>query len=140
MNEWCVYTDHTVLLSGQWKYRKLHEVSPDYLLTVYQNKNGCQDKALIVYIEKNLDRIKAKKEGVPYILEEEPEKEAVCTKRKYLTKQAARDALGQIRNDPGNHKKPIRSYECPDCSAWHLTSMPIEVWKEKERLLKRSNQ
>lgn len=138
MNEWLVYTDHTVLLSGKWKYRKLYEVSADYLLTVYQNRNGVQDKALIAYIEKNLDRIKAKKEGIPYIPEEEPKNETVCTKRQYPTKQAARDALRQIREAPGDHKKPIRSYECPDCSAWHHTSLPIEIWKEKERLLKGS--
>ncbi|MCX6755524.1 MAG: hypothetical protein NT068_03255 [Candidatus Nomurabacteria bacterium] len=31
------------------------------------------------------------------------------------------------------HKKPIRSYECEKCSAWHLTSMPYEVWKELEK-------
>ncbi len=137
MNEWLVYTDYTMLLSGKWKFHKLHEVPPDYLLNIHQNRNGCQDTALINYIEKNLDRIKAKKEGIPYILEEEPKIEAiVCTKRQYPTKQSARDALKKIREAPGNHKKPIRSYECSDCSAWHHTSLPIEVWKEKVNSIK----
>lgn len=89
MYEWIVYEDDSTLLSGQWKGFKISEVPAQYFLTAYQNRNGHHDKALIAWIEKNLDRLKAEKDGVPFVppapdevvLQKEPKKEVLCTKK-----------------------------------------------------------
>lgn len=125
-----VYTDHTTLCNGKYKFYKLHEVPVDYLINIYENLKGSTDKALAAYVEKNIDRIKARKEGLPFIVEPIVEKE-VCTKKYYPTKGEARKALKIIRESQGDHKKPIRSYECEKCSGWHHTSLTIEEWKQK---------
>lgn len=33
-------------------------------------------------------------------------------------------AMTTIARDPRDTKKPVRAYECPACSSWHLTSLP----------------
>lgn len=155
MSEVEIYTDETVLVLGDFKGYKLNQVPPIYLLKLHKHRKGISDKALVNYVEKNIEGIlEARRKDLPYffenkVIEKAPleeikqstafvEQKPVCTKKQFPTKKDARDALKIIRNSPGNHKKPIRSYECPHCSAWHHTSMPIEVWKEKEKLLKRS--
>lgn len=55
-----------------------------------------------------------------------------CEKKTYATKSLARESLKRIREEEGNNKKPIRSYECPYCSGWHLTSIPIEGFEEEK--------
>jgi capsule polysaccharide modification protein KpsS len=135
MSTGLVYTDHTTLSSGKYKFYKLHEVPAEYLLNIFSNLTGCVDKSLAEYAEKNIDRIKAKADGFPFIVEAQVEVER-CTKIQYMSKKVAREALQKIRDAPGDHKKPIRSYECEKCSAWHLTSVPIEVWKENQQMHK----
>jgi hypothetical protein len=109
------------------------------LLSIYSISSpislACVDKSLAEYAEKNIDRIKAKADGFPFIVEAQVEVER-CTKIQYMSKKVAREALQKIRDAPGDHKKPIRSYECEKCSAWHLTSVPIEVWKENQQMHK----
>lgn len=138
MNEWMVYNDHTILSTGRWRGYALHTIPARYFLNIYSNHKSFADKALVAYIEKNLERIQAKHAGLPYIPEVEPVALLQCTKKQFPTQKAARDALKKIRELPGDHKKPIRSYECPVCSAWHHTSMPIQEWKRQQEEQKRS--
>lgn len=121
-----------MLSTGKYKFYKLHEVPAEYLLNIYSNLTGCVDKSLAEYVEKNIDRIKAKAKGLPFIVEAPIEIDE-CTKKQYVSKKVAREALQRIRDAPGDHKKPIRSYECEKCNAWHLTSAPIEIWKENQK-------
>jgi hypothetical protein len=46
-----------------------------------------------------------------------------CKKKTYLTKAEAVEKIRAIRAEGGDHKKPIRSYRCPKCDNFHLTSM-----------------
>jgi hypothetical protein len=124
------YTDHTVLLTGKYRFYKLHAIPPDYLLNIYKNPSGCQDKLLVEYVQSNIEEIKTRPVTGKVILEE-TEVKPICTKTPYATKKLANEALKHIRNIDDGNKKPIRSYECDQCNQWHLTSIPYEVWKEK---------
>lgn len=48
-----------------------------------------------------------------------------CGKRRFRDHLQAVRALHNISNraTPGDHI-PVRSYACPMCSGWHLTSQP----------------
>lgn len=51
-----------------------------------------------------------------------PSGEQVCTKARFATEELAAAELEQIaRLSPREHK-PVRTYECPLCKGWHLTS------------------
>lgn len=48
-------------------------------------------------------------------------------KRRYRDKQEADDSMHGIQNGfgrPGRDGAVCRSYECPGCKGWHLTSRP----------------
>ncbi len=50
-----------------------------------------------------------------------------CAKRRYRTDIAAKFALGRISAaipDEDRPKRPVRTYRCPKCRGWHLTSQP----------------
>ena len=134
-----IYTDETVLKGTRYKNHKLCDVPVEYLLNVQARPKGFTDKALVAYVHNNLDRLLAKKNGVPFI-KKETTRRPLCQKEVYVTKGDARRALKRIRESPSIDKKPIRSYECEWCSYWHLTSLPIEKWKEEEQALKKSKE
>lgn len=48
-----------------------------------------------------------------------------CRKRRYRDRIAAEFALSNIRHrdSAGREKQEQRSYQCPRCRGWHLTSM-----------------
>lgn len=111
------YTDDTILSFGKHKWVSLCRVPADYLLKIHANK--CYHNPEIrEYIESNIERIRARKEGVI----ETPPFEFPCTKITYISQKQAKEALATIRQTNQEHKKPIREYECEKCGGWHLTS------------------
>jgi len=50
-----------------------------------------------------------------------------CGKRCYATEQDAENALQHLARTLTdlNVKRSVRSYQCPSCGKWHLTSNPI---------------
>jgi hypothetical protein len=52
-----------------------------------------------------------------------------CAKTKYYSEKFAKEQLNKIINSKGEHKKPVRAYECEYCGQWHLTSMPLSEYK-----------
>ncbi len=120
-----MYTDETVLDYGKYKNKKLKDIPSDYFINVCKT-GGNEHTELKKYIEENIGRFpgisifvfKHTNEFVPFI----------CEKRTYPTKKAAMDSIAQPTKQ--QKKKPIRAYECEKCSGWHLTSMPIELFKE----------
>lgn len=53
------------------------------------------------------------------------ERRRSCGKRWYADRIAADLALARIRAwGRALHKDPVRSYHCPGCDGWHLTSVP----------------
>jgi hypothetical protein len=56
-------------------------------------------------------------------------------KRTYPDKGRAKAALYRtlqhvFTNKDSAYKTGLRAYQCPDCGAWHLTSMTLEQWKQ----------
>jgi hypothetical protein len=118
-----MYTDNTPLPFGKYKYVSLCRVPPDYLLNIYQDKTI--RKELLEYIENNMERIIMRKEGII----ETPSLELVCDKISYYNEKLAKQVLNRIHKYEHDYKVPVRAYECPKCSQWHLTSMPLEEYK-----------
>lgn len=140
------YHDETILQTGRFKGYKLCEIEMQYFINIYKSQPSF-DMQLIRFVKENIVRILEAKEKrfpkLPPAIQAEPEKKELyqdCKKIKYPTKKEARYALKHIREMENGqiHKKPVRSYECEHCSMWHHTSMPIEVWKEIQKLKKTS--
>ncbi|MCX6753097.1 MAG: hypothetical protein NTW62_02015 [Candidatus Nomurabacteria bacterium] len=120
------YSDNSIIISGKYKFTLVKNLPVKYLLNIY-NSNNRNDKQLFEYVKENIDKIKARSSGKKTV-------EIKCDKIAYVSRKEARFHLKRIRETgEQEHKKPIRSYECDKCSAWHLTSMPYEVWKELEK-------
>jgi hypothetical protein len=47
-----------------------------------------------------------------------------CTKHCYVSENEAQQAIDHCMKRPRNRPKQLRSYECPRCGFWHLTSKP----------------
>lgn len=122
-----MYTDDSILPRGKFKFRRLKDVPIKYLEGLAKSKGGGFDPELIKYIAENIDRIR---EGFPKLVPVIPLVPFICEKKTYPTQADAKRALAKIRTDEGEHKKPIRTYECEKCSGWHLTSKPIEEYKK----------
>ena len=119
------YDDNTILTFGKYKFTKLCRVPPDYLLSIYKDKN-CPHKELVDYVHENIGRIMQRKRGeVPT-----PKLTMICDKIPYPTEKAAKFEINRIKVLEQENKKPVRCYECDKCSAWHLTSIPHEEWKK----------
>ena len=59
-------------------------------------------------------------------------KKRPCVKKAFETKEAAIVRLAEIAlNKTVTGKKPVRSYRCPFCKNWHLTSIPRNQFKKK---------
>lgn len=134
-----MFTDDTLLTFGKYKFVRLCRVPPEYLLAIHKNKTALSrevmleipsatGKELLEYIEANLERIQARQRGEI----DAPEIELTCEKLPFPNEKAAKAEIRRIQaREQENQKKPVRAYECEKCSAWHLTSITIEVWKNK---------
>lgn len=69
-----------------------------------------------------------------------------CGKRAWPTEELAQRALTNIwrRPRPGGRQMELRTYQCPDCGHWHLTSKPqdwigrpshAELWRRHQLAL-----
>lgn len=55
-----------------------------------------------------------------------------CEKHKFKTELDAKIALMRIqsKDNPRRPKQEKRTYLCPDCEKWHLTSTPLRTDKK----------
>jgi len=51
-----------------------------------------------------------------------------CPKKTFLSREEARSFARQLRS-----ARRLRPYRCPDCSAWHLSSMSRSEHKRKAK-------
>lgn len=94
----------------------------NYLIGLYGDKTAMWKYPEIKqYIEANMDRLIQTQETdikpKDYLLP--------CYKYSYLDEKIANEQLKIVREDKGDHKKPIRAYQCEKCGFWHLTSKPL---------------
>jgi len=130
LKKYQTYNDNTLLKLGENKFVSLCRVNPTHLLQIYKKgkKNPAKaNNALMVYIEKNMDKINARLKGILPI----PKLEIRCVKQVFPSEKSAKEKLGLIEKTKQEHKKPIRVYECEKCSGWHLTSIPIKEWTKE---------
>lgn len=136
------YTDDSILTTGKYKFTKLKKIPSEYFLNIFyrENKNGkYPDKKLISYIEDNMEKI-LERTG-----QEPPETELkvldyrmqgkslviICKdtdKIIFLSEKDAKSEIQRINKRAQEHKKPTRSYECPKCGGWHITSKAHKDW------------
>ena len=123
-----MYTDETVLNWGRHKLFKLIDVPKEYLINFYNNKSYYNDQ-LKEYVETNIESIR---ERIPPKI---PPKKIlqICHEAPFPTKQDAKYELKKIqRSGYKGFDVPIRTYECKVCGAWHITSEPVEKFKNTE--------
>jgi len=143
------YTDNSVVDLGGGHSLNLNEISVIKLLRKYRKhkkKTSNINQEFITYVKSNLQRFYDEAEasgnisvmdsikGLGFIPMEKTREELlaeICSKEIYTSKKAANTALVKIKDSEQTNKKPVRSYECDECSFWHLTSIPLSVWKEK---------
>lgn len=59
-----------------------------------------------------------------------------CTKATYRTKQDADDEMRRIAKTSDRKTIPARSYLCPHCHLWHLTSQPLKQELKNNEIVK----
>lgn len=119
-----MFTDDTILSFGKYKAYRLRDVPAFYLINLHKNGGGI-DPDLRKYINDNIDSIRARFLDFP-----EPINRVtfICEKRTFPTKKDAMDSIKKPAKQ--DKKRPIRAYECPKCSGWHLTSKEVEEYKK----------
>lgn len=120
-----MYNDETILTYGKYKMWKLKDIPVEYFQKIWGN-GGTGDIDLMNWIKENREKLDLKSKQ---IIQEASFVPFICDKKTFSTKADAKQSLSKIRESKGDHIKPMRTYECPKCSGWHLTSMPIEVFK-----------
>jgi len=132
-----MYTPETRLDFGKYKTLQLKYASPHYLMELYRNVDVIKDKPeLKEYIETYYPEVLVKK-PLPVLSTPKVKLASkidsrfsgfLCTKRAFPTKK---DAMDSIVKPPKrrNGKAPLRAYECPKCSQWHLTSKSVEEYR-----------
>ena len=133
------YTDDTILTQGEHRLTILRNVPPEYLLELYKTRKT-KDKELLKYIDKNLEKIKARQEdklkglrrdhGYKLIGKSMHLTCASTDKLIYLTEKDAKLEIKRIKKKKQKRKKPVRAYQCVKCGGWHLTSLALEEWEK----------
>lgn len=117
--------DDTLFPYGEYRFTRMSKVPADYLLKL-SGKKANLSKPFIKYIKDNLHIIQSKVET-----NEIETVSLICKKILYINEKIAKIALSRIKEIEQGHKKPIRAYECEVCGGWHLTSIPLDVFKVK---------
>lgn len=117
-----MYTEETVLTYGRYTGKMIKDVPVDYLINVFKT-GGDEHAALKEYMEANADKYP----GLTLIGWFKSKRNVMvdfkCIKRTFPTKKTAMDSIANPKSKQKG-KRPIRAYECPVCSGWHLTSKP----------------
>jgi len=130
------YSDDTIMPYGGYRGFPVKNLPKKYLYNVLKDKKNARPE-FIEYIIENAQRLGIKipvdvpKLKLPKYVPPEEMVQFICDKKTFATEKDARRSLKTIRNAEGDNKKPIRVYECPECSGWHLTSMDIEIFKNE---------
>lgn len=140
------YTDDTILDFGEYKGVRLCRVPAEYLYGFFR-QNRFPNPEIKKYIIANIWLIRKKVNGsipsLPVIYEEIAEEQPTkkekedadkrpCVKYTYGSEAIANEVLRKIKRAKHtyNAPRPIRSYLCKHCGAWHLTSAPFQPIKE----------
>lgn len=117
-----MYTDETILDYGKYRNKKIKDIPKDYFVNVFIT-GGDQHVELKKYIEANLDKFPGLTMLAWFDKKQDVMVQFKCNKRTYPTKKSAMDSI-VAPTTKSSRPVPIRAYECPECSGWHLTSKP----------------
>lgn len=121
-----MYTDETILDYGGYKNTRIKDIPKIYLINVYRS-GGKEHEKLIEYIQANIEKFPIL---ALYVKKGGPVVTFKCDKRTFPTKKDAMESIVKPKTKTKNKSAPIRAYECPDCSMWHLTSKPDRRFDE----------
>lgn len=114
-----MYSDDTLMPFGKYELHPLKHIPNSYLINLWVSNGKSikeRDEALYEWMEKKIAPLTIKPPKEPLVT-------FICSKETYATEADARFRLKTIRNrNTKSSKIPIRIYECPNCSGWHLTS------------------
>ncbi len=116
MNE---VTGDTLFPFGEYRFTRMKNVPAEHLLK-YSGRKAPIPERFRKYIRENIAAIKTVAE-----FGESKHLELPCKKLVYINESIAKQALNVISKKEQDHKKPIRTYECPICGGWHLTSKQL---------------
>lgn len=124
-----MYTEDTVLDYGGYKNTRIKDLPSIYMINVYRS-GGKEHEKLIEYIQANIEKfpilaLYAKKGGKAIVTFK-------CDKRTFPTKKDAMESIVKPPTKTRNKPIPIRAYECPICSGYHLTSKPDRRFQNEE--------
>ena len=105
---------HGIVPFGEYRDMPIEEVPKEYLISLCCNGRFKRNVPhwMIQYIVAHYhDELSWSKPG------------RICYKLAYATEKVAKQHLAAIR-ETNSPRKPIRAYECPHCSQFHLTSKP----------------
>jgi len=107
---------------GKYKFQRLGAIDPKYLLNLIHNIGNVPpnlSEPLREFVEMNMETLKRRANG-----EEPMPTFKQCRKVAFERDLAERRILEISRADDRRKKQPVRTYQCPDCGFWHLTSKP----------------
>jgi hypothetical protein len=117
-----MYTDETKLKYGKYRNTMIKDIPKEYLVNAFKT-GGNEHDELKGYIESNIELFP----GLAMVAWVKKKMNCQitykCAKRTFPTKKDAMDSIVKPKSKT-NKPIPIRAYECPECSGWHLTSKP----------------
>lgn len=135
------YDTNSVVRNGIHQGKRISQLKAEVLLNFNTEQSKNIDFDLYLYVQENLNRIQGQyrmeqKESHSRYLSYKGNQNIVtfkCPKKTFATKKMAMEAIVKNPRKDKNgeeRKRPIRAYECRNCSGWHLTSKTVEEYKE----------
>lgn len=137
-----LYDENSVVRTGTHQGKRLYQLKADALLKFNNEVAKNIDFDLYLYVQENLNRIQGQyrmeqKESHTRFLSLKGNQGIItfkCSKKTFATRKMAMEAIvknpRKTKDGDAERKRPIRAYECRNCSGWHLTSKTVEEYKE----------
>jgi hypothetical protein len=142
--------EETVLKFGKYRNKKIKDIPASYILTFIENggdhvdlrnyalnnRESLINKALLSdkLTKEDLYKLTRMKYRDGFNDAPQSQKGVIkfCSNKfSYASQVDAKKELKRIRSiSPDDKKIPVRTYYCEGCSAWHLTSKPLDKFKD----------
>lgn len=129
-----MYTDDSKMTFGGYKGTRIGALPEDYLQGLIRHFSTIPDSLFKEYLLRKYPEISVLERlyASHYIYDPVG---FICDKRTFATKRDADDFRKSDKKWKKGKKwkggkRPIRSYECPRCGGWHVTSKTVEEYEQ----------